>query len=344
MTDVTRYRMLRTLSVLLASGTLATGLTAASAGVGGAAPGSFAPGSSDPADQVINTVVIGLDGTMLDQVKAADTPNLHRLIAEGTSGRSSILGHPTISGPSWSTVLTGVWHTKHGVVDNSFEGADYEAYPSVFTRIENGNLQMRTVSISTWGGIATIAGSGDPAADVVVTTPGAGSGAATDAATAEAVADEITANGPEFLFTQLDQVDGAGHSSGTGGSEYEPALESVDTEVGKIVDAVDARSEATGEKWTILVTSDHGHRPEGGHGGQSDAEGTTFVIARGAGYEAGAVDDTLTIADITPTVLDNLGFEQPAGLDGTPIPASGTSAAGSLGRLPASIPTGSLGS
>ncbi len=338
MTAVTRNRMLRTLPLLLASATLAAGLTTASAGVGGAAPGSSAA-----VPQVTNTVVIGLDGTMLDQVKAADTPTLHRLIAEGTSGRSSILGHPTISGPSWSTILTGVWHTKHGVVDNSFEGANYAEYPSVFTRIETGNPQMRTVAISTWGGIATIAGSGDPAADVVVTTPSAGDGAATDAATAEAVADEITANGPEFVFTQLDQVDGAGHSSGTAGSEYEPALERVDAQVGTIVDAVDARSEATGEQWAIIVTSDHGHRPEGGHGGQSDAEGATFVIARGAGYKAGSVDDTLTIADVTPTVLDNLGLDQPADLDGTPIPGGAPAATGSLGRPPAWISTGSLG-
>ncbi|WP_305094990.1 alkaline phosphatase family protein [Prescottella sp. R16] len=324
----------KALSLLLAAGALTAGVATASAGIAGAAPGSSAPDGSG----ITKTVVIGLDGTMLDQVEAADAPNLHRLIAEGTSGQSSILGHPTISGPSWSTILTGVWHTKHGVVDNTFTGSNYEQYPSAFTRIETAKPEMRTAAISTWGGIATIAGSGTPKADVVVTTPGAGSGAATDAATADAVVNEIASNGPEFVFTQLDQVDGAGHSSGTAGSEYRPSLERVDVEVGKIVDAVDARSKATGEKWTILVTSDHGHKPNGGHGGQSEAEGVTFVIARGAGYQAGVVDDTLTIADITPTVLDNLGLDQPADLDGTPIEKGAPTATGSLGLL-----TGSLG-
>lgn len=323
----------KALSLLLAAGTLAAGVATATAGTAAAAP---AP--------VTKTVVIGLDGTMLDHVKSANTPNLHRLMAEGTSGQSSIVGHPTISGPSWSTILTGVWHTKHGVVDNSFNGARYDQYPTAFTRIEQVKPELRTASISTWGGIATIAGSGTPKADVVVTTPDAGSEAATDAATASAVVAEIATNGPDFVFTQLDQVDGAGHSSGTAGPEYAPALARVDAEVGKIVDAVDARSKATGEKWTVLVTSDHGHTPTGGHGGQSADEATTFVIARGAGYQAGATDDHYTIADITPTVLDNLGVAQPADLDGTPLPKVAPPATGSLGRLPSWISTGSLGS
>ncbi|PTR27637.1 type I phosphodiesterase/nucleotide pyrophosphatase [Rhodococcus sp. OK519] len=323
----------KTLSLLLVAGTLAAGVASATAGTAAAAP---AP--------VTKTVVIGLDGTMLDHVKSANTPNLHRLVAEGTSGQSSILGHPTISGPSWSTILTGVWHTKHGVVDNSYNGARYDLYPTAFTRIEQVKPELRTASIATWGGIATISNSGTPKADVVVSTPGAGSDAATDTATATAVAAEIATNGPDFVFTQLDQVDGAGHSSGTAGSEYVPALERVDAEVGRIVDAVDARSRATGEKWTILVTSDHGHKVTGGHGGQSAEEATTFVIARGAGYQAGATDDDVTIADITPTVLDNLGIAQPVDLDGSPLPKSAAPATGSLGWLPSWIPTGSLGS
>ncbi|MCZ4558402.1 MULTISPECIES: alkaline phosphatase family protein [Rhodococcus] len=110
---------------------------------------------------------MGLDGTMLDHIKAVNTPNLDRLMAEGTTGSSSILGHPTISAPSWSTILTGVWNAEHGVQDNSFAGARYDQYPSAFTQIER-------------------------------TDPGR----------------------PDFIFTQVDQVDGAGHWTGTLGPAY----------------------------------------------------------------------------------------------------------------------------
>ncbi len=53
----------KALSLLLAAGTLAAGVAAATAGTAAAAPTS-----------VTKTVVIGLDGTMLDYVKNANTP------------------------------------------------------------------------------------------------------------------------------------------------------------------------------------------------------------------------------------------------------------------------------
>ena len=36
------------------------------------------------------------------------------------------------------------------------------------------------------------------------------------------------------------------------------------------LDAIAARPDFTNEDWQILVTSDHGHKPNGGHGGQSE--------------------------------------------------------------------------
>lgn len=304
---------------IAATSTTLLAAVAACTAFGAGAASALDAGSAAGANGLTKTVVIGLDGTMLDQIKVADAPRLNQLIAEGTSGESSIAGHPTISGPSWSTILTGVWNDKHGVQDNSFTGARYDQYPTAFTQIEKANPAFGTQSISTWDGIATIAGSGAPKADVVTTTANAGGGAATDAATATAVADQIVSAGPDFIFTQLDQVDGAGHSAGTDGPGYQKALTRVDAEVGKIVDAVDTRAKATGETWTILVTADHGHTPTGGHGGQTPAEATTFVIARGVGYAAGATDNRYTIADITPTVLANLGVAVPDNLDGTPL-------------------------
>ncbi|WP_262982597.1 hypothetical protein [Rhodococcus sp. MTM3W5.2] len=103
--------------------------------------------------------------------------------------------------------MTGVWNTKHGVQDNSFTGARYDQYPSAFTQIERADPALRTEAISTWDGIATIAGSGSPEADVVTTTPGAGSEGATDTATASAVAAAIATSRPDFVF----------HPAGPGG-------------------------------------------------------------------------------------------------------------------------------
>ena len=43
---------------------------------------------------------------------------------------------PSVSGPSWSSMLTGVWPGKHGVTDNGFAGRDYARHPSFLARVE----------------------------------------------------------------------------------------------------------------------------------------------------------------------------------------------------------------
>ncbi|WP_245746567.1 alkaline phosphatase family protein [Nocardia altamirensis] len=270
--------------------------------------------------RVDKVVVIGLDGLMYDKVLRVQAPNLLRLSAEGLLSRSSIAPHITISGPSWASVLTGVWDRKHGIKDNNFTAAPFAKYPTVFTQLERANPALKTHSIATWDQIATMAGSGNPRADVVVSTPPVPDDpdeAKTDAATATAVVGAITKFAPDLLFTHLDQVDHAGHSDGAASKAYLDAVTRIDEQVGRIVAAVDARAKANpAENWTILVTADHGHTPKGGHGGQSADETTNFVIGRGADFAAGTTTSRYTLVDVTPTVVELLRVPASPDFDG----------------------------
>ncbi|WP_062989081.1 alkaline phosphatase family protein [Nocardia anaemiae] len=268
----------------------------------------LATGRAQAVTQADKVVLIGLDGTMYRKIEEVRAPNLLRLSAEGTLGRSSIAPHISISGPSWATVLTGVWGGKHGITDNNFDATPFAKYPTVFTRLERHDPTLKTQSIATWDQIATMTASGDPRADVVISTPlvpDDDNESATDAATTDSVVTAITKYAPDFLFTHLDQVDRAGHQHGGASSEYREAVTRIDALVGHIVAAVDGRARANpAERWTILVTTDHGHRPKGGHGGQTPDETASFVIARGPNFVAGATSSTFSLVDITPTVLD----------------------------------------
>ncbi|WP_107658013.1 alkaline phosphatase family protein [Nocardia suismassiliense] len=270
--------------------------------------------------RVDKVVVIGLDGLMYDKVLKVQAPNLLRLSAEGLLSRSSIAPHITISGPSWATVLTGVWDRKHGIKDNNFTAAPFAKYPTVFTQLERADPARKTHSIATWDQIATMAGSGNPRADVVVSTapvPNDPDESKTDAATTTAVVGAIEKFAPDLLFTHLDQVDHAGHSDGAVSGEYLDAVRRIDEQVGRIAAAVDARAAANpAERWTILVTADHGHLPKGGHGGQSPDETTNFVIARGPDFTAGDTTSRYTLVDITPTVVDLLHVAPSPDFDG----------------------------
>lgn len=272
-----------------------------------------------PAAGVDKVVVIGIDGLMIDSADCAHAPRLRALAAQGLLARGTLAGHVTMSGPSWATALTGVWDSRHGVLGNEFDQRPFDRYPSVFTRVEAADPARRTESVATWDKIATVTTAGAHRADIALTTtPVAGDAdeSATDRATAEEAAAAIAATGPDLLFVHLDQVDLAGHGHGGASRAYRAAVTRADALTGRIAAAVDARAAAhPGERWTILVTADHGHRPAGGHGGQSAAETTNFVLARGPDFAPGSTATGRSIVDITPTVLDLLGVPAPD-LDG----------------------------
>jgi hypothetical protein len=246
-----------------------------------------------------------------------------RVQGAATHPRTSIVPHVSLSGPSWTTALTGVWDCKHGVTDNNFDATPFAEYPTVFTRLARADRGLTSVSVATWDKIAIITGSGDRHADVILSTPPVPfdpDESKADAATGTAAIDLITHNAPDFLFVLLDQVDFAGHRHGGASQQYLDATMRADAQVGRIVAAVDARAAARpSERWTIVATTDHGHLPEGGHGGQTRDETAIFVIARGPDFAAGVTDAHYSLVDVTPTVLDLLGVPLPRGLDGIPM-------------------------
>ena len=107
-----------------------------------------------------HVLLIGVDGCRPDALQAAKTPHLDKLAAGGVvSLNTSILGprpttSDTISGPGWSSILTGVWSDKHGVLDNSFKGSNYDDFPHFFARIKEVHPEAVTGSFSDWGPIA----------------------------------------------------------------------------------------------------------------------------------------------------------------------------------------------
>ncbi|WP_349827580.1 alkaline phosphatase family protein [Brevibacterium litoralis] len=135
---------------------------------------------------------------------------------------------------------------------------------------------------------------------------GPGGGANTTASTV----DYLTNGNFDALFVHLDEVDGAGHSCGYVDCPADPAeLADVDQQIGQILDAVESRATYAEEDWQIILMSDHGHTPTGGHGGNTPEERATFVLTVGGGAEAGAVRHDVELVDIAPSALAHLGTE-----------------------------------
>lgn len=275
-------------------------------------------------------LLIGVDGMNLGRVLAnPSNQRLLELMECSTTAASNIAGHATISNPSWTTILTGVWDTKSGVLNNVFTPKTYDRWPTVFHQLEAFNPAIRTKAVADWKVVADIACAGrNRAADVVYVPRVAGDAdwSRTDAAVADETVKTIKGieagyeNIPNFVFSYFVQVDENGHEHGGASPEYATAIARTNANVGRIMDAV-AEREACGESWTVLMVTDHGHQPRQGlaHGFQSPDETSTFVIARGPDFGQGRINLKYQIVDITPTVLSLFGATPSHDSDGVPL-------------------------
>ncbi|MEV4615569.1 alkaline phosphatase family protein [Kitasatospora sp. NPDC049258] len=304
-------RTLRIAAAVTATAAAALSLTAVQA-IAATGPYKGLPAGTKQA----KTLVIGIDGTRYDKLLAADAPNLKALMAGGMTATSNLYANPlapTLSGPGWSSIATGVWPDKHGVKDNTFAGSHYDLYPDLATRLETAAPAASTLVVASWSPVADTVFNGR--ADLRIPE------ADNDTKTAADAADYLLNGNPDTAFLHFDQVDEAGHSYGGASSQYAAAIHSVDGLVGQVVAAVKGRPTYSSEDWLIVVTTDHGHTDAGGHGGNSANERQTFVIADGAGHTPGSTRQDVKLVDIAPTVLKHEGVAiDPAWqLDGRPI-------------------------
>lgn len=247
-------------------------------------------------------LIIGIDGVRPDAFQAANTPNMDALIAHGAVSYTAQAEDISLSGPCWSTILTGVHRNKHLVVDNTFSVNNFAGYPHFFARLrhEGGACPgIRTASIVHWAPVNTNIVQNN--SDVMQTYT-------TDDAVRDAVVAELAGAATDVIYLHLDDVDAAGHSYGFSPSvpQYVAAIQQEDVRVGQIMSAVTARPTYADEDWLVIIVSDHGGSGYS-HGGNTAQERTTILAVSGAASQVGATITGATLADVAPTVLTFLG-------------------------------------
>ncbi|MCV7383400.1 alkaline phosphatase family protein [Mycolicibacter longobardus] len=302
---------------------------------GGAAVGTQVGLSTLSADWMLaaeHVLLIGVDGVNLSKILEYaynEDSGFKTAMDQGITGAASLTNHTTISGPSWSTILTGVWDDKHGVINNLFRPEVYTQWPSVFNLIEYNKPEIDTTIISNWDYLNQLADAGNYPVDNNVFVPFEDSWANTDElVTALTIARIMgTLDNPDdissFLFSYQVQADEAGHSFGGGSEEYMQAVINLGANIQQILAAIAYVRAETGDDWSIILTTDHGHQQSlgFGHGFQSPNETTSFVIFDRAGDDAtdGSQNLSYSTADITPTILSLFGIPLRSDFDGVPI-------------------------
>jgi Uncharacterized proteins of the AP superfamily len=236
-------------------------------------------------------LVIGIDGCRSDVLQVTNTPNIDNLISNGLFSPDALNDDITISGPGWSAILCGVWSDKHGVVNNNFNGSDYENYPPFFKYINDFNPDLNTISICNWSPINEFIIQ-DHADEII--------NLGTDLEVATQAKNYLTDENPDVVFLHFDNVDHAGHAFGfsSDSPEYVSSIEGVDTYVGSVMQAIVERPNYNSEDWMIIVTTDHGGNGFS-HGGTTIEEENVFMIVSGNNIETDIIlkDSSIVIDD-----------------------------------------------
>ncbi len=227
----------------------------------------------------------------------------------------------------WSTIATGVGPEKHGV--NGFKlnmdpgQATKNGYLDFLDRAQRSRPSLSTFLASDWANIGLhqnggpiFADSGTDAryslaAEDTIDSYDTGDQAGTDVAARYLV----TAN-PDAGFVYLGVVDETAHAVGSATPDYPAAIARTDTRIGQMLGAIRSRPNYGAERWTVIVTTDHGQQnfnfgSIASHGGGTELERTSFVIAAGPGIPGSLANRTPGVVDINPTVQHQLGLSSP---------------------------------
>jgi len=255
---------------------------------------------------------IGIDGCRADSLAAAMerglAPQMKALSESGgglmtrkfyAGGEKGTPTHqPTISGPGWSSLLTGVWMNKHRVKDNRFVGARYQTWPHFMRRIKEEKPSAWCASFVDWPPIHDFIANGSRVdgkefLDVKFTATPDGSrryvdNPEKDIEVRDAALNTLKTQNPDAMFVYFGQVDEFGHGAIDSRASFSPdsvlylhCIGLVDSHVGELLRAMRARPKFKEEDWLVLITTDHGGIGNR-HGGDSDEERNIWLIAHGA--------------------------------------------------------------
>lgn len=295
-----------------------------------------------PATASQKVLVVGVDGATYAQVQSAllqrSLPNLGALSVMpastgGTLGTTT--AQPPLDTPSWATVLTGTWQSRHSVTDDTVTTL---AAPSVFSYARSaakaaGTTQRLGAAVSSAVLPALLkadqqAGNLDTLVDCAQVD---------SCVTQNSV--KLVQSGYDVVFAQYTAPAAAALASGLQSDAYTAALGSVDQAIGTLQAAIAQRRAANAnEDWLVVVTTSHGLDATGATTSAPTLENRTAFIALNKtvnpvlgknGMAAPTSEAALAAlpseADIVPTVLAQLNAAVPAAthkLDGAALTAS----------------------
>eukprot|EP00126_Sphaerothecum_destruens_P005140 Sdes_comp18586_c0_seq1m8724 len=212
----------------------------------------------DPSEKNLNQkkkkklLFIGVDGVRTDCLLSCQSKNIVSWSSESLYSFWGETCPQTISGPSWSCILTGYYN--HKITDNNFlkSSSNLKNCPSIFTTLKSELPHLETAAVYSWQGIESILNPKSIDYNWKVESD--------EEATLKIqnlLREEVC---PDVLFYYLNDCDEYGHKHGFHlfGKEYLQAIEKSDQNVATIRNIIQSRESNHNEQWCVICTTDHG--------------------------------------------------------------------------------------
>lgn len=259
-------------------------------------------------------LLVGIDGLVLDTALCSGVaPTLTALRESGTY-TEICMEVPTLSGPGWSTLLTGSTHSQHGVTDNGFVGHRLLKRPDLLTQAFYQDQSTTTFAAAGWPPLVDPRGIGPVIHERreqqhanmhrVIARDGETYGyPLVDAEIADFAVHAMSTSAPDVSFVYFCDADDTAHIYGAADSEYLDAIARIDSHLARLKTALTKRASEHNEQWLLVLTTDHGHIDAGGHGSDSPVERASFVISAGIGRENAQWPTTFAPEELVPRIL-----------------------------------------
>lgn len=247
-------------------------------------------------------VIISIDGLRPDAIQIAGAANIMALASRGSYTWGAKTIYPSNTLPAHISMLSGYAPDEHGVTwDDYLPSRGAIMVPTLFAAARAKGL--RTAMVVGKEKFTTFRDTG--ACDTWVL-------AAPDDDDVASRVPTALGSRPDLLFVHLPDVDLVGHAKQWMSADYLTAVRRADAAVGRIVAAL-------GPDTTVILTADHGGRPEG-HGSDSPLDTTIPWVIAGPFTAKGRVLSTAILTtDTAATAAFVLGVSLQPDAVGRPV-------------------------
>lgn len=239
-------------------------------------------------------ILVSIDGMRPDGVMQCGHPFVQEMMRIGSYTLSGRTVFPSVTLPCHMSMFHSVPPERHGITTNLY-------MPPV--RPINGLCEQ----IKALGGVCAMYYGWEPLRDIVrpgslrfATYVNAYSADATDGLLTTHAIDRIRESEPDFVFLYMVETDEkGGHDSGWMTQTYLKYIHDA-------LDNVRRVYEAFGDRYTLIVTADHGGHDRA-HGTDMPEDMTIPQFYLGKRFEAGRALENVSILDIAPTIADVMG-------------------------------------